>query len=55
MGKTLAPSDAVVNTPADVNLAKGCGQVLTYQCFRDGQHIVRCIVQASERKAESGD
>lgn len=33
----------------DAYLVVGCGQELTYQCFDDSEHVVRCIAETARR------
>jgi hypothetical protein len=53
---SCTPQEAdVKDLGGDAYIAKGCGQAITYQCFRDLEHVVRCIVESTEVRAHSSE
>jgi hypothetical protein len=53
---SCTPREAnVKDLGADAYIATGCGQTITYQCFRDQEHVVRCILESAEVSARRSE
>ena len=53
---SCTPREAdVKDLGGDAYIARGCGQTITYQCFPDREHVVRCILESTKVEARRSE